>query len=97
MPPTESKPSLFTDPLFSRTCHWKLSTSQITSEYYDGYGWGEVVPDGYGIAYMIKENSFHFNVCSLFLQNHHFGTHLHEALAEMKEIFEATIPPRSKI
>jgi carnitine O-acetyltransferase len=78
--------------MFSRSCHWQLSTSQITSEYYEGYGWGEVVADGYGIAYMIKDNSFHFNVCSLFLRNHHFEAYFHEALQEMRMVFEASIP-----
>jgi carnitine O-acetyltransferase len=49
------KPAMFTDPAFSYSATWYLSTSQITSEYYDNYGWGEVVPQGYGIPYMIKE------------------------------------------
>ena len=30
--PAESMPSLFVDPAYSKTCHWNLSTSQITSE-----------------------------------------------------------------
>lgn len=67
----EQKPAIFTDPVFARSCHWNLSTSQISSEYFVGYGWGQVVEDGYGIAYMV---SFCFllyrlttTVCSLTL------------------------------
>jgi carnitine O-acetyltransferase len=48
--PTEKLPEIFTDKAFAYTKHWNLSTSQITSEYYEGYGWGEVVPDGYGVG-----------------------------------------------
>ena len=37
----------------------------MSSENFDGWGWGEVVPDGFGIAYMIKNNSIHYNVAAL--------------------------------
>lgn len=93
MKPGEPKPAIFTDPGFSKSCHWNLSTSQITSEYYDGYGWGEVVPDGYGIAYQVKERSLNFNLTSRFLSQEAFETYLHEAVEEMREVFEATAPP----
>ena len=94
--PDELKPSIFTDPSYAETAHWRLSTSQIPSENYDGYGWGEVVPDGYGIAYMVKEESLQFNIASLHLRNDALQTYFHEALHEMKEAFEAApAPPRA--
>jgi carnitine O-acetyltransferase len=95
--PNEAKPSIFTDPSFARSCHWNISTSQITSEYYDTWGWGEVVPDGYGIAYMIKDNCLHFNLTSLFLKNDVMEAHIHSAVEEMRVVFEATIPPKAKL
>jgi len=45
-------PALFTDPLYTRSSHWTLSTSAIFSSHFRAYGWGEVVPDGFGVAYM---------------------------------------------
>lgn len=84
---------LFTHPVFARSCHWKLSTSQISSDHYQGYGWGQVVPDGYGIAYMVNSNSMQFNLVSLFLKNEHLQHYFHEALHEMRAVFEATAPP----
>ncbi|KAI8838924.1 acyltransferase ChoActase/COT/CPT [Chytridium lagenaria] len=93
MKPNEQKPAIFTDPTFSKSCHWQLSTSQITSEHYNGYGWGEVVPDGYGIAYMVKDNALQFNLVSLNLRNDTLKHFFLEALREMKVVFEATIPP----
>ena len=48
--PGEPTPKVYTDPLFSKSSHWELSTSQLSSEYFDGWGYGEVVPDGYGLA-----------------------------------------------
>lgn len=90
--PDEKKPAIFTDPAYASSCHWRLSTSQITSEYYDGYGWGEVVPDGWGCAYMVKDNSLQFNLASLKLGADTFRHYFHEALNEMKLAFEASIP-----
>ncbi|KAJ3248222.1 Carnitine O-acetyltransferase mitochondrial [Chytriomyces hyalinus] len=91
--PGEEKPSIFTDPSYALSSHWNLSTSQISSEYYNGYGWGEVVADGYGCAYMVNNNVLQFNLVSKFLQNDVMKYNLLEALREMRVVFEATAPP----
>ena len=52
----EEVPKLFKDPAYSYTGTWYLSTSQLSSEYFNGYGWSQVVDEGFGIAYMINEN-----------------------------------------
>lgn len=44
--------ALFDDPVFKRSQHWVLSTSAVFSGTFEAYGWGEVVPDGFGVAYM---------------------------------------------
>ncbi|KAI0060699.1 acyltransferase ChoActase/COT/CPT [Artomyces pyxidatus] len=48
----EPMPELFEDPLVKRSSHWILSTSAVFSKHFRPYGWGEVVPEGYGVAYM---------------------------------------------
>ncbi|KAJ7195863.1 carnitine acetyl transferase [Mycena rebaudengoi] len=48
----EETPALFSDPLFLRSSYWVLSTSAVFSKHFPVYGWGEVVPDGFGVAYM---------------------------------------------
>jgi carnitine O-acetyltransferase len=48
----EPVPALFNDPLVARSKNWVLSTSSIFSKHFRVYGWGEVVPDGFGLAYM---------------------------------------------
>ncbi|KAJ3021209.1 Carnitine O-acetyltransferase mitochondrial [Thoreauomyces humboldtii] len=101
--PHEPVPEFFKDPAFDYSKHWFLSTSQISSEYYEGYGWGEVVPNGFGIAYMVKERSLHFNVAALNEMRpdrmHHF---LGEALRDMQVVFESGLatsapPPKAKL
>jgi carnitine O-acetyltransferase len=52
----EQVPAIFTDPAFAYSSTWYLSSSQLSSEYFNGYGWSQVIDDGWGIAYMINEN-----------------------------------------
>jgi len=60
----EDVPALYKDPAFTYSSTWFISSSQLSSEYFNGYGWSQVVDDGWGIAYMINENSIQFNVVS---------------------------------
>ncbi|CAG8538451.1 3338_t:CDS:2 [Ambispora leptoticha] len=95
--PGESMPSIFTDPAYATSTHWNLSTSQLSSEYFVGYGWGEVVPDGYGIAYMINNNFLNFNIVSMHLQNDKMWHYLREAADEMREVFEYAQAKRNEM
>jgi len=54
--PGQDVPALYQDPAFAYSCSWYLSTSQLSSEFFNGYGWSQVIDDGFGIAYMINEN-----------------------------------------
>jgi hypothetical protein len=47
---------LFKDELFSRTNHWRLSTSQLDLKHVIAIGFGPVVPDGYGVCYLIAKD-----------------------------------------
>lgn len=62
--PGEDVPALFKDAAYAYSSTWYISSSQLSSEYFNGYGWSQVVDDGWGLAYMINENSIQFNVCS---------------------------------
>ena len=52
----EEMPEIFTDPAYTYSSTWYISSSQLSSEYFNGYGWSQVVDQGWGIAYMINEN-----------------------------------------
>lgn len=52
----EELPALYKDRAYGYSSTWYLSTSQLSSEYFNGYGWSQVVDEGFGIAYMINEN-----------------------------------------
>lgn len=56
--PGEDVPEIFQDPAFSYSSSWYISSSQLSSEYFNGYGWSQVIDQGWGIAYMINENKY---------------------------------------
>ncbi|CCK68818.1 carnitine O-acetyltransferase CAT2 KNAG_0B03770 [Huiozyma naganishii CBS 8797] len=57
----ESVP-LFNDPLFNYSANWYVSTSQLSGELFDGYGWSQVNDVGLGLAYMVNKDWLHFNI-----------------------------------
>ncbi|KAJ2692865.1 Carnitine O-acetyltransferase mitochondrial, partial [Coemansia spiralis] len=82
--PGEPVPAIFLDPVFIASRHWKLSTSQISDPILDAYGWGEVVDDGFGIAYRIENDALHFTVVSQRLGAGRLCQYLSDALMDMR-------------
>nr|ODN85714.1 carnitine O-acetyltransferase [Cryptococcus depauperatus CBS 7841] len=60
--PSEPIPEIFTDPAFAKSSHWELSTSNLGSKYLDGWGYGEVVSDGYGLSYSIEDDELKWGI-----------------------------------
>lgn len=58
----EPIPNLLKDPIFNYSSNWLISTSQLSSEYFDGYGWSQVNDNGFGLAYMINNDWLHINI-----------------------------------
>lgn len=56
--PGEELPEIYKDPAYAYSSSWHLSTSQLSSEFFNGYGWSQVIDNGFGIAYMINENRY---------------------------------------
>lgn len=81
------------DPVMARSRYWLVSTSHLTNELFDGWGWGEVVPEGLGIAYSIKNQSVQFNIACRRQASGRWaprmGHLLEEALVEMQALFPA--------
>jgi carnitine O-acetyltransferase len=81
----------FEDPTVAKARYWLISTSHLTNERFDGSGWGEVVPEGLGIAYSIKNQSVQFNIaCRQQLSGkwaQRMGHLLEESLVEMQALF----------
>ncbi|QRV92663.1 carnitine O-acetyltransferase [Ceratobasidium sp. AG-Ba] len=84
----EPTPSIYTDPSYSRSNHWELSTSQLSSEYLDGWGYGEVVPDGYGLSYSIGNDYIRWTATSLKRDTATLKHYLAEAATETKQMMD---------
>ncbi|KAG1887013.1 acyltransferase ChoActase/COT/CPT [Suillus subluteus] len=93
-PPQKRTHSLFTDPLFSRSQEWKLSTSALSSgDQFRGTGFGAGWEDGYGISYLIAPHRIKFCIESKFssplTSTNKFKQHIADALQDMRAICEA--------
>jgi len=56
----ESSP-MFNDPLYKKSGSWEISTSNMSHDAYEGFGFGQVIPHGIGCGYMIKPDKIVFN------------------------------------
>ncbi|KZT43438.1 carnitine acetyl transferase [Sistotremastrum suecicum HHB10207 ss-3] len=85
----EELPALYSDPLFQRSSKWVLSTSAIWSKHFPSYGWGEVVPDGFGVAYMTGyPDRLQFTITSRKeMPNARFCEELTRAANDMRALF----------
>ncbi|KAH7375746.1 carnitine O-acetyltransferase [Plectosphaerella cucumerina] len=96
--PNEDVPAIFKDPAYSYSGTWYISSSQLSSEYFNGYGWSQVIDDGFGIAYMINENSINFNVVSKGLNSPRMSFYLNEAAGDIRDLLLPTIEsPKAKL
>ncbi|TLS28851.1 hypothetical protein PpBr36_01238 [Pyricularia pennisetigena] len=96
--PGQAVPEIYQDPAYSYSSSWYLSTSQLSSEYFNGYGWSQVIDAGFGIAYMINENSINFNIVSKSLGSQRMSFYLNEAAGDLRDLLMPTIEaPKSKL
>ncbi|CBQ68215.1 probable carnitine O-acetyltransferase, mitochondrial precursor [Sporisorium reilianum SRZ2] len=95
----EKLPALYEDPAFALSSTWKLSTSQISSEVFACWGFGEVTPEGFGCAYAIKENALTFTLTSLQLGAADLRHYINEAAVELRDLhlrLQQNEAPKSK-
>lgn len=90
-------PAFFTDPTFGFSSTWIMSTSQLSSEYFNAYGWSQVTDEGYGIAYMINKHDFQFNVVSKKKDSPGMAKQIGNALDDMAELFSSEKPVKAKL
>ncbi|KAL4803563.1 acyltransferase ChoActase/COT/CPT [Aspergillus unguis] len=96
----EPLPAIYQDPAFAYSGSWYLSTSQLSSEYFNGYGWSQVIDDGFGIAYMINENSLNFNIVCKRLGAERMSHYLNEAAGDIRDMLMpdlAAEPEKAKL
>ncbi|KAF8493204.1 acyltransferase ChoActase/COT/CPT [Russula emetica] len=96
----ESVPEVFEDPVVKRASHWALSTSALFSKHLREYGWGEVVPDGFGIAYITGFDDYlQFTITSrVEMPNEEFAAEISRAAADLYTLyFPGETVPKSRL
>lgn len=95
--PADAVPAIYKDPAFAYSGKWFLSTSQLNSEHFNGYGWSQVVDDGFGIAYMVNEDNLQFNVASKKVGAERMAFWLQEAAGEMRDLLMTELKSQAKL
>ncbi|EMG48361.1 Carnitine O-acetyltransferase, mitochondrial [Candida maltosa Xu316] len=98
-------PEIFTDPIFTYSQTWYISSSQVPSEFFQSWGWSQVIDDGFGLAYLINNDWIHVHIsCKRGngLSSEHFKWYLIESANEMKDVLtkgllSEELPPKSKL
>lgn len=97
----EIAPKLFQDPLFNYSGTWLVSTSQLSSEYFEGYGWSQVNDNGFGLAYMLNNDWMHINIVNKpeksGLSVHKLHYYLTQAADEILDTLNKVKPSDSKL
>ncbi|KZW01215.1 carnitine acetyl transferase [Exidia glandulosa HHB12029] len=90
---------LFEDALFKRGSNWVLSTSAIFSPHFPVYGWGEVVPNGFGVAYMTGyDDRLQYTITSrIEMPNADFVREIERAAEDLRDLFTAVDGNKSKL
>ncbi|KAI6041354.1 carnitine acetyl transferase [Pisolithus marmoratus] len=89
LPASTPLPELYSDPLYIRGSRWTLSTSAIFSRRFKEYGWGAVVPEGFGVAYVTGFDDFlQFTVTSRAeMPNAEFAKEIERAAEDVYQLF----------
>jgi carnitine O-acetyltransferase len=93
----EKTPSIFTDPAYGYSSSWYLSSSQLSSEFFNGYGWSQVIDGGFGLAYMINENDIQVNIVSKKLGSEKMKHYLEEAADDLRAAFSTELENKAKL
>ena len=75
-------------PSLSKSSKWELSTSQLSSQYFDGWGYSEVVNEGFGLAYAIQDKSIRWTITCTNGEGKILLHYLSESANELRDLME---------
>lgn len=81
----EKLPEIYNDPVFAESANWVLSTSQLSSEFFNTWGYAEVVDNGFGLGYSVNSDSLRFCIITKTGKDKELAHYLEEAAVEMRE------------
>jgi carnitine O-acetyltransferase len=81
-------PPFFQSEAWKTLNHTVLSTSNCGNPALRLFGFGPVVPDGFGIGYIIKDNAISYSVCSKRRQTYRYVQSLERCLNEIQSLLQ---------
>lgn len=96
----EEVPAVFQDPIFKYSSSWYISSSQVPSEYFQSWGWSQVIDEGFGLAYLVNSEWLHVHISSkkgFGLNSAYLKLYLIEAANEMKTVLSTQLAPKAKL
>ncbi|KAA1119532.1 Carnitine O-acetyltransferase mitochondrial [Puccinia graminis f. sp. tritici] len=86
--PGEEIPPLFQDPVYKESTSWKVATSHMPSENFSGFGYGAVVPDGFGLGYAVNKESIRFTITTPTKNGARLNHYLQEAADDILQMMK---------
>jgi carnitine O-acetyltransferase len=83
-------PSFFRSQAWEKLNHTVLSTSNCGNPALRLFGFGPVVPDGFGVGYIIKDSSIQYSISSKHRQTKRFADSIRQILLEIGELLGPT-------
>lgn len=96
----EEVPGIFKDPIYKYSSTWFLSSSQVPSEYFQSWGWSQVIDEGFGLAYLVNSDWLHVHISCRKgngLRSDYMKYYLTEAANEMKQVLSTQLPAKAKL
>mmetsp|Transcript_26061 Transcript_26061/g.38534 ORF Transcript_26061/g.38534 Transcript_26061/m.38534 type:complete len:740 (-) Transcript_26061:64-2283(-) len=88
-------PELFESEAWEALNHTVLSTSNCGNPALRLFGFGPVIPDGYGIGYIIKDSKIQYSISSKHRQTKRFAHALSQTLQEICDILKKPLRSQS--
>lgn len=96
----EEVPAIFKDPVFKYSSNWYISTSQVPSEYFQSWGWSQVIDEGFGLAYLVNSEWLHVHISckkGYGLRSDYLRYYLTETANEMKQVLSTQLASKAKL
>lgn len=96
----EPVPAIFQDPVFAYSSTWFLSTSQVPSEYFQSWGFSQVVDEGFGLGYLVNKDWIHTHIACKKgngLRSDLLKWYLTDTANQMKEVLSTQLAPKAKL
>lgn len=98
--PGEDVPALFKDPVYKYSGTWYISSSQVPSEYFQSWGWSQVIDEGVGLAYLVNSEWLQVHISSrkaYGLKSDYLKYYLVEAANELKQVLSTQLAAKAKL